>query len=371
MSIRSVLVFRIGSLGDTLVAVPSLWAIREHFAGARLTMLCNHHPRKSYVLAPDLLRGSGIVDDFMFYPVDDSRFGKLMRPVRMTALAARLRAKRFDALVYLPPSQRPAEHIARDARFFRLAGMSRQYGTVPVPPPVTVRPGEPMAPIPREADMLLARLAAAGIPTPPPNHGRVDLALNATDILAFEAWRKTLAPDGGRQWISVGPGGKQPVNFWPIDRYEKLIGRLIDRFDIWPVIFGGKEDIANAQKLISAWGRGHIAAGTLGLRVSAVAMRNCAFHVGNDTGTLHLAAAAPVRCVGIFSAHDPPGQWSPYGPGHIVLRKTIDCEGCRLVHCVDRGMECIMAISVDEVFRACETMMQSQPHADAARLSLR
>jgi hypothetical protein len=102
--------------------------------------------------------------------------------------------------------------------------------------PDTGRPGA-MVPIPREADLLLARLAAAGIPTPPPNEGRADLALNAQDVQAFEAWRQTLAPDGGRRWISVGPGGKQPVNFWPIDRYEQLIRRLIDRYDIWPVIF--------------------------------------------------------------------------------------------------------------------------------------
>jgi ADP-heptose:LPS heptosyltransferase len=177
-----------------------------------------------------------------------------------------------------------------------------------------------------------------------------------------------LAPDGGRQWISVGPGGKQPVNFWPIDRYEALVRRLIDAYDIWPVIFGGKEDLPNAQRLVAAWGRGHIAAGALGLRASAVAMRTCAFHVGNDTGTMHLAAAAPTRCVGIYSAHDPPGQWNPYGPGHIVLRKTIECEGCRLLHCVDRRMECIMAIGVDEVFAACATMMRSRrPHAEAAR----
>jgi heptosyltransferase-3 len=216
--------------------------------------------------------------------------------------------------------------------------------------------------------MLLARLTAAGIPTPPLDHGRADLALNSQDEQLFQAWRTTLAPDGGRQWISVGPGGKKPVNFWPIDRYEQLIRRLIDAYDVWPVIFGGNEDAANARRLVSAWGRGHIAAGTLGLRTSAVAMRHCAFHVGNDTGTLHLAAAAPIRCVGIFSAHAPPGQWSPYGPGHIVLRKSIECEGCRLFQCVERRMECIMSISVDEVFRACETMMQSRPHAEAARL---
>jgi ADP-heptose:LPS heptosyltransferase len=365
MPIQSVLIFRIGSLGDVLVALPSLWAIREHFAGAKLTMLCDYHPGyPNVVLGPDLLRGSGIVDDFMFYPVDHGRFEKVMRPVRKIALAARLRARGFDALVYLPPSIRPAEHIIRDARFFRLAGISQQFGTVPVPFPAT---STPMVPIPREADMLLARLAAAGIPTPPPNHGRVDLALNAQDIQAFEAWRNTLPSDGGRRWISVGPGGKKPVSFWPIERYEQLIRRLIDQFDVWPVIFGGKEDIPNAKRLVFAWGRGHIAAGALGLRATAVAMRNCAFHVGNDTGTMHLAAAAPVRCVGIFSAHAPPGQWSPYGPGHIVLRKTIDCEGCKLFECIERKMECIMSISVDEVFQACETMMQSQPQAEVAR----
>ena len=72
---RSILVFRIGSLGDTLVSVPSFWAIRQNFPGAKVTLLCDQQVGRRYVLAADVLRGSGTVDDFMLYPVgEDPRF---------------------------------------------------------------------------------------------------------------------------------------------------------------------------------------------------------------------------------------------------------------------------------------------------------
>ena len=294
-----------------------------------------------------------------------------MLPMRMIALATRLRAQAVQraglpaAVRNVPPSVSAGTAALPDGR--DESAVRDHSHAVSCEDPAAPADGAHPArsrPAPGQAD-------GGGNPDAAAQPGRVDLALNAQDVQAFDAWRKTLAPDAGRQWISVGPGGKKPVNFWPIDRYEQLVRRLIERYDIWPVVFGGNEDIANAQRLVAAWGRGHIAAGALGLRTSAVAMRNCAFHVGNDTGTMHLAAAAPVRCVGIFSAHAPPGQWSPYGPGHIVLRKTIECEACGLWDCVERKMECILSISVDEVFQACATMMQSRPHADAAGLSLR
>src|SRR5687768_5614672 len=55
LAARSVLIYRIGSLGDTLVALPALWAIREHFKDARITLLCDQHAGKNYVVASDLL----------------------------------------------------------------------------------------------------------------------------------------------------------------------------------------------------------------------------------------------------------------------------------------------------------------------------
>jgi ADP-heptose:LPS heptosyltransferase len=81
-------------------------------------------------------------------------------------------------------------------------------------------------------------------------------------------------------------------------------------------------------------------------------LERCALYVGNDTGTMHLAASVGTPCVAIFSARDNPGKWEPTGPGHIVLRHEVPCAGCMLETCVDNDLECLKAISVDEVLAA-------------------
>ena len=65
--IKNILVFRIGQLGDTIVALPAMWAVREHFAGAQITLLNDSHIGTDYVLSKDLLFKSGLFDDFISY----------------------------------------------------------------------------------------------------------------------------------------------------------------------------------------------------------------------------------------------------------------------------------------------------------------
>ncbi len=116
---------------------------------------------------------------------------------------------------------------------------------------------------------------------------------------------------------------------------------------------GGAEDRPIAEVLLKSWKRGYSAAGALGLRPSAAAMARCRIYLGNDTGSMHLAVAVGVPCVAIFSSRAAPGLWYPYGEGHHVFRTPIDCEGCELQVCVERKMECIRRIGVDEVVEAC------------------
>ncbi len=75
---------------------------------------------------------------------------------------------------------------------------------------------------------------------------------------------------------------------------------------------------------------------------------------------MHLAVAAGIRCVAIFSARDWPGRWYPYGEGHRVFRADIDCEGCRLQTCTERGNACLRRIQADEVTAACEEILQQR-----------
>src|SRR5207244_13352223 len=78
----------------------------------------------------------------------------------------------------------------------------------------------------------------------------------------------------------------------------------------------------------------------------------CTLYLGNDTGTMHLAAAVGTRCIAIFSARDHPGKWYPYGQGHVVIRKRVTCEGCLLTVLEEHGMRCRDEINVEVVCQA-------------------
>jgi ADP-heptose:LPS heptosyltransferase len=149
-----------------------------------------------------------------------------------------------------------------------------------------------------------------------------------------------------------------PAKRWPAERFESVARTLVDRHDLWPVVFGGREDMEAGANLLKACGRGYNAAGQLGVRAAAVALGRCRFYVGNDTGTMHLAAAGGAPCVAVFSSRDWPGAWDPYGVDREILRTQIDCQGCYLEECVTRKNECLTRISTTEVLQACESLIE-------------
>src|SRR5581483_1512248 len=221
--------------------------------------------------------------------------------------------------------------------------------------------------------LLLLRLAASGLEVTPEDSTRMNLGLGDKEEAAVESWLDKLPSDGGRLWIAVGPVSKMPAKRWPLNRFEELGADLIDEFDIWPVVFGGEEDTTIGDWLIEKWGRGFNAAGTLGIRSSLAAMKRCALFVGNDTGTMHMAAAVGLRCVAIFSARERPGLWYPLGEGHRIFRSTIECEGCGLVECLERANECLKKVQVSDVLQACGEILkdvtQSPSRNEAALVS--
>lgn len=368
VSRRRLLIFRIGQLGDSLVALPALWALRRHYKEAHITLLCDQQEGGRYVFARDLLDGVGVVDAFESYRVQQTGQGRGPGFWEGAKLWVRLRAKRFDTLGYLAPSDRSANQIERDRRFFGWLGIRQFLGMDGFYPMPEKRPGEPLPAIPHEADLLLSRLHTSGVPVPPPGHGCMDLGLSDREEEKVAQWLVSQGGDGGRPWLAVGPGSKMKVKLWPWERYLEVVARLLEEFDCWPVVFGGPEDEELGQRLIAAWGRGHNAAGALGLRAAAAALRRCRLYLGNDTGTMHLAAVLGVRCVAIFSSRAAPGQWYPYGSGHRVFRTPIDCEGCMLEVCIDQGMKCILRVSTAEVTASARELLCAElSHPPAKR----
>lgn len=349
---KRIVVYRIGHLGDTIIALPAFWAIRRQFADAHLALLSDAHADSKLIIARSVLPERGLFDEWLSYPTDISG----VNARRLLGCLSALRAGRYDTLVYLAPRTRTPKQVRRDLLFFRAAGVRQFIGHEGFAPlPGSEKGGLPF--LEHEADHLLGRLRKAGIQVPERGQGKLELALTAEEQAQADAW---LAGNGlldGRPLIGIGPGTKWVSKCWAEENFAILGQELLKDSDLHPIVFGGPEDVALGHRLVHAWGRGSVAAGALGIRAAAAALQRCYLYVGNDTGTMHLAAAVGTRCVAIFSAIDWPGRWYPYGAGHLVLRHMVPCEGCGSAHCTTGTFECTRSISADAVLRRCKEQL--------------
>ncbi|HAL92554.1 MAG TPA: hypothetical protein DCM68_05965 [Verrucomicrobia bacterium] len=356
-AVRRVLVYSIGSLGDTLCVLPALWAVRQHFANARISLLVDAQRGRSLVSAREVLEGCGCVDEFLSYPVSGNCAGKASLALHMFRVVYE---GRYDVLVYLVRCWQGQWRVLRDRLFFASTGIPARIGFegLPVRPPITS--GVPPPRLPPVADLLLARLRASGVPAPAAGEGRYDLALTVAERAEAQQWLEDRGAPQGRPLLGVGPGSKMPSKIWPVERFGEAVKQLIAETGVWPVVSGGGDDRELGDRLVATWGEGTVAAGGLGVRQSAALLSRCAAYLGNDTGTMHLAAAVGVPCVGVFSARDYPGLWEPYGAGHIVLRHDLSCSGCMAQQCPGHGNECTRRVGVEDVVAACSKILKQR-----------
>ena len=358
MDFENVLIFRIGHLGDTVVALPALWAIREAFPNTRVTLLTNIDLKNPHYVSPrDVLPEKGIVDEWIAYPTN---LGSAERAFAFLRLSLELRSRKFDTVIYLMPRIRTSRQIDRDIGFFRFSGIQRVIGAEYLRQnSLTMQMPLPTSAIESESDFLLKLLASEGIPVDGPNL-RTDMLLNDTEVSSAKKWIVKVAKtdNKGRKLIAVAPGSKWKSKIWEEQRYADVVERLIAENNCYPVIFGGDEDREIGERLLAGWKIGANAAGALTIRESAALLKDCCLYLGNDTGTMHLAAAVGTPCVAIFAAIDWRGRWVPFGDGNLIFRKTVECEGCHTPDCFNQH-KCLDLVNTNEVYEACDQIVHA------------
>ena len=347
---RKIMLFHSGSIGDTVIVFPMLKAVRRKWSDAEI-VLFTYSGYQGVACVRELVDRSGLVDRVIGFSTTGSKLAIVARLVGSSRL---VRRERFDLAVNI--NRTATAHYALRMRLWRLwcrmCGISRCMGdkALFIFPPRSKGTLPPA--VPHHLDMIAARLEADGIAV---DDRSIDLNLAPDEVArAREIWDKNIP--AGKFPVAFGIGGKQLR--WPMDKYEELCRRLAPR-GVLPVFFGGRENVAEIDAAISRLGLGFDAAsaGLSSLRESVAFMGGCRLYVGNDTGTLHMAVAAGLKCVGIYSAHNYPGVWHPYGNGHTVIRHDVRCSGCLKSTCPLGRPACIDDITVDEVEAAVDRML--------------
>lgn len=349
-----VLVFRIGQLGDTLVAVPALRVVRTQFPGAHVTLLCDASVGPKSVTPASVLQGTGLIDESIIYqPVRRDRGNNLGQFAEVLRLWRKIAFGGFDLLVYLPPSARSPLRILRDRILFFSTGIPRSIG-------FKASRHATIDADPAEADWILARLERDGLPIPAAGKGDASLPVSESELRQFSAWSAAAGFDSQARWIAVGAGTKMPAKQWPAERYAEVLKSLNLRYGLRPLILGSPDERAVGNQILQTVGTGLNACGELSVKGSLAALERCVLYLGNDTGTMHLAAAVKRPCVAVFSFRVTRTSWYPYGVPSRVLRHDVPCKGCGLSVCTENANRCLAGIGTGEVLAACEDLLRGQ-----------
>lgn len=353
---RRILVFRSGLLGDTLVALPALHCLRNQFPNARITYVWQKTQSTSHVTAREVLEGCGLIDEFYSFQISRSAISTLWSYLKLWFFCA---IGRFDIGIVLEAPHWPG----RRKIFLRFCGIRRIVGPEGAQSYIFKDESGRLPRTENISDSLITVLKPLNANLPMSGKGKFDIVLSSDEENRARRWLTDTGIDRqtSRRFVAVAPGSNMQTKRWPVDSYFQVLDALINRHGIIPIVFGGPEDSSVAEKLIARWKRGLNAAGKLSVREGIALLKLCSLFVGNDTGTMHMAVAASIPCIAIFSSIDMPGRWEPYGDRHYVFRVDVACAGCLLREC-DKGPEqqCINKIAPDQVYEKCDEVLSGR-----------
>ncbi|HYM80120.1 MAG TPA: glycosyltransferase family 9 protein [Candidatus Limnocylindria bacterium] len=326
---RNIVVLRLSSLGDVVLTLPAVHALRRAFPVARIT----YWVKEEFA---DLVRFDPALDHARVLERDARRIEDLVSmsaELEDTDLIVDLHANpRTWVLTF-----RQRAPILRTPSFrLRRASLVHARWLRPQPPPSALE---------RHAQAL-ARVGVAveGLP-----HVHAGDAAETWAEQWLADWTRDAAP------IALLPGARHFTKRWPEGHWAELHDRLRRRGH--PLLYFS---LLTERKALGALvERAERDAGvrwsTETLSRMAALLSRCAAAVSSDSGLMHLAAARGLRVVAMFGSTAPELGFAPAGAGHVVLCRHEPCQPCTLhgrPSCPKRHFRCMIELRPDQVEHA-------------------
>ena len=301
---RRIVAIRTDRLGDVLLNLPALAALRQRFPHATLTVV---------VQPPldELLRGQPGVDAVMPYTARDATPGQ-----GTLRWAWKLRQGHFDAAVILNPTKQA--HLAAALAGIPIrAGYARKLDWLLT----EILPDRKAAGDRHEVDYNLELVGLLGARAPD-RIPRLTVTSQERQVAAQLLQDAGIIP-GQKPLIALHPWTSDSAKQWPLACVAELIERLALEKTVGFILIGGPEETDHAQHFLAGL-RTPVASvvGHLSLRQLAALLTHCRVLVSNDSGPVHVAAAVGTATITLFTGQRPaatPRRWGPVGPGHTIL----------------------------------------------------
>lgn len=335
-----ILVYHQACIGDMLMAIPAFQAIRSAFPQAVIDLFCVSGVPGSIQL--QLIEPLHLFDHIRTIET----FGSLAQRFipRLRIIHAMMNCK-YDNVFMVTFTPKWYEYF-----FFQHAGVKNLFSL-----PLWSR-NKGMK---RANDILLDSLEREGIPCGK-FRGIPDLKLSDAEKRSGKALFDSLRlPQDKIPFVSCIGGRKSSCRF-PLSRYLPLLKKMIPEFDLFPVFLCGMDDREMTGSFVRELGSGCLlsADDRLPLRTLICSLQHFRFYLGNDTGPIHLAAAAGVPCIGLYGAQGCGNTFHPMGDDHIILQTPMPCSGCNLPSCAKAEEPlCIRQLRDEDIVQAVSNLL--------------
>lgn len=337
---RRVLVKEPNWLGDVVMSLPALSAIRRAAARGELAVLVKQELAGFFDAVP-------WVDRVVPYRI---RRGLEGLADRLRVISA-IRSQSYDLAVVFPKSFEAALWLAA-AGVPRRAGLAAQGRRLLLTD--AARPRRDVADRHQRMDYLDMLRDSLGIEAGDEHPALVVPEPRRASMREWLAARRRV-PE--RPLVALAPAAAYgPAKEWPADRYAALVDRLRDCLDAECVLVGARSERAKSAEIATASRAGAVvAAGETDVGDLVALLSLCHAFVGNDSGAMHVAGALDLPTVGIFGSTCP-DRTAPLGRRTRVVYERIECSPCLDRACRFGHYACLKGVSVEQVLSALASL---------------
>jgi heptosyltransferase-2 len=323
-------------VGDAIMALPALRAVRSRFADSEITILA-----RPYVAA--IYKNQQVCDNMMF--VGDKK-----------GILKELRAQKFDIALLLQNAFEAAWIVWRAGIRERI-GYARDgrspFLTKALPVP---EPGE--IPV-HEQYYYLELLRRAGWLDTLPNESFIKLNVSEENRQRAEEFLLSVGARPDRLRIAIGAGASYgSAKCWPPDRFAELANRLQMQSGADVILFGTSSEAPVSSAIAAGMHRPPIdLTGKTPISDLPSLLSQCRLFIGNDSGAMHVAAAVGLPVVAVFGPTDPFGT-APVTPRSSIVQEKPYCSPCFLRRC-PTDHRCMTRVTPDAVEAAARQWISS------------
>ena len=337
--IERVLLIRLRSIGDTVLATPSIEALKRFLPNAALDILVEDW------VAPVLAE----------HPSIDRIITLEKKSLTARArVAQELRSRRYGVVYNLHGGTTATFLTRATGAHHRVGYASYQYSHLhnhQAPSPLLLW-GQQKT---HSAEQQLALLGWTGVPVTDRPRTRLAITREATASVDDVLFRSGLAE---REFALIHPAAAFATKQWSASNFAQVVDYLAER-NILTAAIAAPNESAVLKELISA-SKSRVVSLSLTLpEVTALAARSRLF-VGNDSGIAHIAAAAGTPSVVVFGSSNV-AHWRPWNtaPAEVVLEE-MPCQPCHGYFCEKfPEPECILRVPVGRVIAAVERVLKA------------